>query len=551
MTSSARIHVLEDTALPEVFRLGGSRVDLNANVIETAGREHRITPKAAAVMAQLAAGPGRALTRDELLRIVWADAFPTDDVLSHAITELRRALGDDARNSRFIETIPKVGYRLLVTPEPVRIADPDSPARPSRLTGTALGFAAGLLSGVLATALVLRSQPTVDEAPAIDPLAESFPVSAGPGPQLVPAKAPDGGRVAFVSATAIGEPTDIHVKSLVGEVTRNVTQSRGIFEYSPAWSPDGQSLAFLRFEQGACRVIIRPVDGGLERDVGACIGEAITYVDWSPDGRQLALTLADMDAGVSRINLIDLESGGTGALDYTLSREHDVQPKFSPDGQTIAFRRGVNPRSELFVVSASGGRVRALTELGSRIFGFDWLPDSDRIWFCAQRDGAPSLFEVSLASGTLRSVSGRCPIGLSIAAAGDAIAFEDHAGDENLVETAIDGSEPEAVFVSTRAERDANYAPDGSRLVFVSDRSGEDQLWLGDRGAGEALQLTRLAGLVLSAPRFAPDGESIVFVGRGGGQEALYEVNLRSGIVEVISAPGERVRAGAVGPDGA
>ena len=87
-------------------------------------------------------------------------------------------------------------------------------------------------------------------------------------------------------------------------------------------------------------------------------------------------------------------------------------------------------------------------------------------------------------------------------------------------------------------------------MVFVSDRSGEDQLWLGDRSTGSVNQLTRLASLTLDLPSFGADGESIVFVGRGGGRESLYRVSVRSGIVERVSSPDENVRSGAIGPDG-
>jgi DNA-binding winged helix-turn-helix (wHTH) protein/tetratricopeptide (TPR) repeat protein len=78
------------------------------------GREVRVTPRSLAVLTALARQPGRIVTKQELFRTVWADTIVTDAALTSCIRELRRALDDDARNPRYIETVHRRGYRLLV-----------------------------------------------------------------------------------------------------------------------------------------------------------------------------------------------------------------------------------------------------------------------------------------------------------------------------------------------------------------------------------------------------------------------------------------------------
>lgn len=78
------------------------------------GREVRVTPKSLAVLTALARQPGRIVTKQELLRTVWAGTIVTDAALTSCIRELRRALDDDARNPRYIETVHRRGYRLLL-----------------------------------------------------------------------------------------------------------------------------------------------------------------------------------------------------------------------------------------------------------------------------------------------------------------------------------------------------------------------------------------------------------------------------------------------------
>ena len=550
---TAQVRAISEARFPENFTLGSHRVDLGANTVSLGNHETRLTPKAAGVLGYLAQRAGKAVPREELLDHVWADAFPTDDVLSHAIAELRRALGDDARNSRIIETIPKVGYRLLLEPTfgGDTAQDPVSTPRSGRWLGIAAAFVAGLGAGALGFHLSrqpLEPPPPLPE----DPLKRSFPVTAGPGPESMPAVSADGRQVAFVASEGPGSATDIQIKNLSGDVVRPLTQTPDAFEYSPVWSPDGAEIAFLRFEQGKCHIVLKPVGGGLERQLGSCPGGAITYIDWSPDGSRLALSDLHGDTPVTSIILLGLEDGVRTPLSYQLSGEHDVQPKFSPDGRWIAFRRGVNPRSELYVVPAEGGDVRQLTDFGSRFYGFDWLPDSEHIWFCAHREGQPALWEVSIRQATVGAVSGTCPFGMSLASTEAVMAYEDHGGDSNLIEiTTTDGVVAEQpLFTSTRDERDASYSPDSRQVVFISDRSGEDQLWLGNRDSGQAFQLTRLSGLSLGTPRFFADGRHVLFLGAGGGVESLYRVSVRSGVVERLSHPGERVRAAAPVPDG-
>src|SRR6476660_8885348 len=95
------------------LRVGEHVIDIGALRIVTRPDHPRLTSKAAAVLIELVRHAGDTVMRDQMLDRVWADRVTTPDVLTQAIKELRRAFNDDAKPSRYIETIPKVGYRLL------------------------------------------------------------------------------------------------------------------------------------------------------------------------------------------------------------------------------------------------------------------------------------------------------------------------------------------------------------------------------------------------------------------------------------------------------
>jgi DNA-binding winged helix-turn-helix (wHTH) protein len=100
--------------MKEEIEVGPWRIrPLLHELVSPEGEPARVEPKSMAVLLALAEEPGEVRTREELLDAVWTDTFVAEEVLSHAVWDLRRALGDDARKPTFIQTIPRSGYRLL------------------------------------------------------------------------------------------------------------------------------------------------------------------------------------------------------------------------------------------------------------------------------------------------------------------------------------------------------------------------------------------------------------------------------------------------------
>ena len=99
------------------FELGEWRVDPRSREFRSNGLSIRVSPKAMQVLQTLVGARGDVVRRDEILNAVWADVIVGEEVLTHAIAELRRALDDRARSPRFIETVHKAGYRLCARPK--------------------------------------------------------------------------------------------------------------------------------------------------------------------------------------------------------------------------------------------------------------------------------------------------------------------------------------------------------------------------------------------------------------------------------------------------
>jgi TolB-like protein/DNA-binding winged helix-turn-helix (wHTH) protein/Flp pilus assembly protein TadD len=168
------------------FRVGAWLVRPSLNTVSRNGASIHVQPKVMEVLVSLASQPGEAIPKDQLLKTVWPDTFVTDDVLVGSISELRRVFEDDAREPRFIQTIPKRGYRLIASVEPANRVLDNTPIPQSPQTGGASTmesghwrFRAGAFAGaaLLLVALIASSGkiqrwlPVASSSPSIHSIA--------------------------------------------------------------------------------------------------------------------------------------------------------------------------------------------------------------------------------------------------------------------------------------------------------------------------------------------------------------------------------------------
>ncbi len=130
--------VAPPTAETAEFELEGWHVQPSRNRLRRGDTSVRIEPKMMDVLVTLAARPGQVVSKQELADAVWPNLFVTESVITRAIAGLRRALADDVRAPRFIETIAKRGYRLVAAPVAMR-----APAAPAPSARPAAGQEAG------------------------------------------------------------------------------------------------------------------------------------------------------------------------------------------------------------------------------------------------------------------------------------------------------------------------------------------------------------------------------------------------------------------------
>jgi DNA-binding winged helix-turn-helix (wHTH) protein/TolB-like protein len=158
------------------FRLGQWLVCPKLNTVQADGRNIRLEPKFMRVLVRLADRAGDVVSKAELMQAVWVDTFVTDDVLTRAISELRRLLGDDAKQPHVIETVARGGYRIIA---PVQWAGDPLPAEDKSDVKISSGYLKVLitLAAVVAVAIavavavILRHRPAQSQTNPPQPIA--------------------------------------------------------------------------------------------------------------------------------------------------------------------------------------------------------------------------------------------------------------------------------------------------------------------------------------------------------------------------------------------
>ncbi len=564
------------------LRIGEHVVDTGSLRVVTRPELPRLTSKAIAVLVELVRDVGQTVTRDQLLDRVWTGRFPTPDVLTQAIKELRRALGDDSKPPQYIETIPRLGYRLIA---PVLVLDgPDSavvvetapavaedsresandvPTAARAATSPPFARAIRWLLAIAGSALVLAAAAIVighfrsaasgaSHAPRAWTVSARRVITSDPGAERRPQLSPDGTRVAFAAAES-ATATRVVVRSIEPSQVVRITNGGSEQEMLPAWSPDGNRIAFERVSEHGCTMYVASSLGGDEREVGACRDMTVNYFDWTPDGRGLITAQSSTGGGDLALVVLDLESGDRTFLKYARTDEdQDLEPHYSPDGRFIAFRRGVAPYSDLYVMPATGGDVRQVTHIASRIRGHTWTRDGRALVFASNFGGSMALYAVDVETGSTESL-GVSPAEYPDAARdADTIAYEIPRTQNQLTEISLRDDRVQTLAPSTGSDYAAALSPDGARLAFVSDRGGRSQLWLYDRAAQAVMPLNDAGESPVFWPRWRADGKAIVAVRIDSpSKRQLIEIDVATRRQRVLSKDDENVLFGgyAVEPD--
>lgn len=376
------------------------------------------------------------------------------------------------------------------------------------------------------------------------------PLTTFPGVESAPSFSPDGQQVAFSWDVDRTGSSDIYVKLVEGggAPLRLTTQGGD----SPAWSPDGRQIAFVR----AGKVYLVPPIGGAERKLGGSL-DCPPLLTWTRDSKYVGANGRDKPSGPCRIVLLPVDGGPPIPItDPPPGPVGDSTPAFSPDGRMLAFFRSPAPYQEdIFVVPVDGsppktrGTAVRVTFDAVSMAGMAWTPDSREIVFSSIRLGVNALWRVPASGKTAPQPLG---VGLhgnrpSISLTRNLLAFQESRSvstiwrfDGPSIRTAR--KPPEPWIASTSQDSSPRFSPDGKKIVFASQRSGANEIWLADSDGRNQVQLTKFGRALNGTPRWSPDSRWIVLDSRVDGQPEIYVISADGGVPRRLTTdPGEDI----------
>lgn len=530
-----------------VFELSGRTGELRKN-----GMVLRLPPQPTQVLKLLVSRGGELVRREEMEQEVWKGDTIVDFELglNRCIRRIRTVLLDDADSPRYVETIPRVGYRFIApvrvvpappkglakSPVPATIPEPASTPQPvlpaqdvpihptvvpisSELNAAPTESAAPpiapvvksppwfrapvLLSAVVLVLLVAYFGVRRLQKPAEPDVRSTYviePLTSEPGLVGSPSFSPDGTQIAFAWNGKHQDAYDIYVKKVGSSEVTRVTKSPDL-DFSPAWSPDGRWIAFCRSSDGKTSSIwIVSVANGTERRLAEqwSVAPNSRFLTWSPDSKRLVFSGNDTAEKVSGLLELEVATGSMKLLTRTKDGVYDLHPAYSPDGRRVAFvrdrGRGIGHVS-LISMKPEGGTEGEIVTL--QWPGFEsayvaspvWTPDSEDLLFASNRNPEQYLWIVKAEAGaTPRMLASLGP---------------------GILDAAM-SSQGELALVHERLDIDV------ARLDLAAVR----------RGAEVAPEIVLNSTRVETNPKVSPDGTRIAFESNRSGPMEVWAANV-------------------------
>jgi Tol biopolymer transport system component len=445
-------------------------------------------------------------------------------------------LCDDLRNLE--RALPATGPAPVETaPEPIA-AQKDSVSAPAPetrgwyrwLMAAALVFAAIISVYYAVPGLRRRAQ----EGPPPTLRTSYEQVTSQPGPEQYPSLSPNGKWVVY-SGEGSGNK-DIYLQRVGGKNPINLTEDSPADDKQPAFSPDGELIAFRSSREGGGLFVMGPTGEAVRRVTRQGFNPA-----WSPDGSRLVFADESVELkplnwqGRSELWVADV----TTAESHRISEGDAVQPSWSPGGQRIAYTaRWKDPtQMDIRTIPAGGGESVAVTDDAATDWSPVWSPDGRHIFFASDRGGSMNLWRIPVDEETGEAQGEPQPVTtpatflahLSLSADGTTLAYNSVLMTQNIQQAAVDpdtGSvqgDPSWITSGSILWSSPDPSPDGEWLAFYSRVQPEGDLYVA-RTDGTGLRQVTSDEALDRVPRWSPDGEWISYFSNRSGSLEVWKI---------------------------
>lgn len=514
-------------------------------------------PRIFELLLALVENAGRLVSKQVLIDRVWEDSYVEEGNLNQTVSRLRRALGERPNENRFIETVPRVGYRFIADVEIVGDAPPSRPVKllpkpieePAAETVDRSSFrwvviAVLLLVMGFATAGVWYMFPRAEIASG-NGIKKQTPVRLTTNPTREDgAMFTRDGEIRFLRWQS--ERPAMFLMSGDGSNQRPDTSITGLG--TGLWSPDGKKVVFRKQGDDTESLFLANSDGSNEIKLPFFAWN----INWAQDSSKFLYQSGKTD---SDIYLYTLATGESSAV---ISRVgFDSDPTFSPDGKSLLYVSDRDGNAEIYFQDLDGSNFRRLTDHAAHDEFPTFSPDGTQIVFNSNREDENfDVWIMNSDGGGLRKITTwnsneEIRPGCWSADGTQLVFMSDKDGKTNVYKMDIEPFAPEVLLSDNeRSLRHPMYSPDGAKLLYIAeadDKAGELRIVDTKTKATRALLTVEESA---AYPRFSPDGKWIVLQHRIAGNAEICVISVDGGDVRNLTNNPARDIQPSWSPDG-
>ena len=301
---------------------------------------------------------------------------------------------------------------------------------------------------------------------------------------------PRGGRLAYLSTGSGGAVGAGQINVATGATTPILGEKRFAVPY---WSPDGSQIAYMVVDGGKYTLWVADSTGRHGRQLTTEGFEVFGADPWSPDGS--ALLYMSRRTGFADVWTVSVATDSMRQL--TRDVRNDYAPQWSPDGKWVAFLSDRGRQTDIWLVPAAGGSPERVTDNDAAESDVQWVHGTTELAFSTLVVHA-GLWTHSLADGTEHRLTpdsirtGSAERMYDLSPDGKTVVFQNLKGggvsDLDLVP--VSGGAPRTLVANGAWNRSPMWSPDGSKVLYISDRSGTLDVWAVNAAGGEPIDVT-------------------------------------------------------------
>ena len=505
---------MSKVALPaDIYLLGPYTVNCHELSVSNENGTITLPVKVFELLKLFIQSENHSVQRSVAIDIIWdGNTGVGERGFTNAMWHLRKTFSDlGAESEGIFKTLRKVGYILILTPQPVLpelVAPSITDDKVPRFYVTNRFM---LLFAVISAIILFsvysfyntseQGLTTTQQAP------KSLRETNYQGIEEHPAISNDGNYLAFrwVRESSKGQ---LYIKDLVNEDAplRMLTQSNDE-ESSPAWSQDDSSIAYVRKVGEQCQVRVRNLVSNLDVlvDTGCVYNPMRHSLNWSPDGRYLLYPKANgTEMAIFRY---DIKRETITQVSFPQGNERDVMAVFGGDSKAIILIREQYVKAKLVLISEHG-KERNLLDYDISIVGLAWDHINNEIYTNLLDDAHYAIHKFNLNSNAwqvMRKIS--TPSNLSYSASRAQLFYSRYSAREHITQVGINHDKEVSKVSSSSRDIYGSYSKENEGIVFLSNRDDNWDIWL--KSKKTSTNLTKGKGVAL-IPSVSPNGKKYV-----------------------------------------